>query len=934
MRGPQPEPFYQQAQLQLDRTKVTVTQPLPTSCSSTSSSSSSVGPASSSALIQQQQSQRPSHQRRYQQQQQQQQQPTGKEHESRLAKVKRVLLGRIVANHGAGNNAGFGIDLDCVKLHNETGVPKLVQRLCSFCESRAFENPGLFEAAAIGAASSANRKLAERLRQSFERRGDADLESAAAGCPAVAPILLRQYLEELPRPLLGSSCLYKICQLHAHERCNDQQRWAADTRRLLSDELAPRNQRLFSYLLLFFSRYEQLHGPSRAIPATFGPLLLPGLATSAPLLRDILQDARSIIAAQYSGLNKNSMSNVLDVCTKSKAKCNLYENSPMNSSASLGANKPSKRKDRSDSCGQERKLIRSNSEEKIWDNVKVSKTEENDNRNESTEKAIRRVSSHEDFNKSKHLLLLSKLQKDMGHGPRHNSLPLQEKTNSSPVSSRQSLIYSSGEVVLATEKYDCDAERLRSSERFSRSIIPKGRRQVRRLKLHRTSLSEEASSKENESNRPEVIYTIGGDSIRNGQQGQSFLEMLSSGPSRSPSPVRPPSSTPDDANHPTLANWGFHMRQNNDEETGERIEDMVSPRNSILVPRRFYSEEYSNDQENATSVKDFSLKTLAKQISSLKKRIKRYESEFEDNFGYRPSHSDKMSNRDIKRLVTELNKVRKEHKILKEGVFGSLLGSRFNREEHNNNNNIIGNEIEEKLRASSMNEMVMDVERKLSDKRIKSSRSDNMEELSYEQLMEEKTAVQKALLHIENIFGRPVSKEDRTIVRPLYDKYRTLKRLLIRAGANQYTDSMSELETILEHETMDFSSTSGNPIDCERRASEPDMSHRGILDCIDSSSEQITDSDSQHSSSESSRGIIESLHSMSKDDLLLQQRITKEEKKRLRRALKELEMQFEARAGRRMQRADRGPEVSMIYESYKETKAKLRLVSALLAKNP
>lgn len=64
-----------------------------------------------------------------------------------------------------------------------------------------------------------------------------------------------------------------------------------------------------------------------------------------------------------------------------------------------------------------------------------------------------------------------------------------------------------------------------------------------------------------------------------------------------------------------------------------------------------------------------------------------------------------------------------------------------------------------------------------------------------------------------------------------------------------------------------------------------------------------------------------------------QQRITKEEKKRLRRALKELEMQFEARAGRRMQRDDRGPQVNMVYDSYKQTKAKLRLISALLAKS-
>lgn len=46
-------------------------------------------------------------------------------------------------------------------------------------------------------------------------------------------------------------------------------------------------------------------------------------------------------------------------------------------------------------------------------------------------------------------------------------------------------------------------------------------------------------------------------------EGQSFLEMLSSGPSRSPSPVRPPAIEPEEANNPTLANWSFQMRQSN-----------------------------------------------------------------------------------------------------------------------------------------------------------------------------------------------------------------------------------------------------------------------------------------------------------------------------------------------------------------------------------
>lgn len=220
-----------------------------------------------------------------------------------------------------------------------------------------------------------------------------------------------------------------------------------------------------------------------------------------------------------------------------------------------------------------------------------------------------------------------------------------------------------------------------------------------------------------------------------------------------------------------------------------RVEAMLSPRNSLLLPRRFYSEEEM--QPSTPSPSDLGLKNLAKHINGLKKKIKKYEDEFEENFGYRPSHSDKMSNRDIKRLCTELNKLRKEHKMLKEDPIGALLALGNNRQVNavdtasspvNNNNG------HEKSRASSMEEMVMDVEKKLNEKRIKYNRPDNMEELSYEQLMDEKTAVQKALLHIESAFGRPVSKEDRTVVRPLYDRYRTLKRLLIRAGAVRTID--------------------------------------------------------------------------------------------------------------------------------------------------
>ena len=70
----------------------------------------------------------------------------------------------------------------------------------------------------------------------------------------------------------------------------------------------------------------------------------------------------------------------------------------------------------------------------------------------------------------------------------------------------------------------------------------------------------------------------------------------------------------------------------------------------------------------------------------------------------------------------------------------------------------------------------------LSEKRLLAGRSENLDELSREQLLDEKVAVQKALLCLEGIFGRPVTRGDRDLVRPLYDRYRALKRLVIRSG--------------------------------------------------------------------------------------------------------------------------------------------------------
>ncbi|XP_033193403.1 protein FAM13A [Bombus vancouverensis nearcticus] len=826
--------------------------------------------------------------------------------ESRLAKVKRVLTVSLLRRN-AGSTRVFGTRLDSIEPYLDTGVPFVVHRLCNYIEAHGFQSAAVFRL------SGGSPRLAERLRAAFERRGDADLETAA--CPPTAATLLRQYLKELPQPVVPSTLVARLLSIHAQNYANDHDCWINLTKELLST-LPTSHYRLLGYLALYLSKYEAKHGRSAGVCGVFAPVILPHVPPATTLLRDILAEASVLFPDCIRDNVVNGVISASDckICKDTKDEPKDFEGASL-----LCALKPRKRKERHESCCQERKLIRSSSEERVLESPA------------ETTDTIRRVSSHEDFNSEKHLHILSQLGQDMGHGVRCGSLPLHERTNVSPVSKKTPPTSSPCETALETEKFECDAEKLRSSERFSRSITPRGRRQARRRRVHKVTDAEN-SSKENEE-ETDNIYVSSNPNSCNGSPAQSFLEMLSSGPSRSPSPARPPTVSHEDLNNPSLTNWTF-QRQENDEAADARVEAMLSPRNSLLLPRRFYSE--NEMQPNAPNIAELGLKNLTKYINGLKKKIKKYEDEFEENFGYRPSHSDKMSNKDIKRLCTELSKLRKEHKLLKEDPVSALLANANNKTRTTTNGSPTNNNnSQEKSRTVSMEEMIKEIEKKLSEKRLKYNRPENMEELTYEQLIDEKTAVQKALLHIENTFGRPVSKEDRAVVRSLYDKYRTLKRLLIRAGVSKNKDSISELATILEHEAMDFTSSNlpNNPSDTERRASEPDMSHRGILDCIDSVDQLPTDSDSQHSSSEGSRSNNESLHALPQEELLVQQKLTREEKKRLRRALKELEAQFEARAGRRMQREDRGPQVTTVYESYKQAKAKLRLIDALVAKN-
>lgn len=185
-----------------------------------------------------------------------------------------------------------------------------------------------------------------------------------------------------------------------------------------------------------------------------------------------------------------------------------------------------------------------------------------------------------------------------------------------------------------------------------------------------------------------------------------------------------------------------------------------------------------------------------------------------------------------------------------------------------------------------------------------------IDELSPEQLIQEKTAIQRGLLYIESLFGRPNTREERDAVRSLYDRYRVIKRTINRSATLSMAGTgVSDLPTILEHEAMQF------PV---------------VVAAAPLVLESPTDTSASESTTDTT--VHENVHTLSVDELWKQMESTRREKKVLRRTIKEFEGAFEEQNGRKMLKSDRNM-MEQTYSLYKQKKAKLRLLDALIKKH-
>ncbi|XP_062992303.1 protein FAM13A isoform X2 [Elgaria multicarinata webbii] len=378
-----------------------------------------------------------------------------------------------------------------------------------------------------------------------------------------------------------------------------------------------------------------------------------------------------------------------------------------------------------------------------------------------------------------------------------------------------------------------------------------------------------------------------------------------------------------------------------------------SPPDSHSFMRRRSSSlgSYEDDQEDLTPAQ------LTRRIQGLKKKIRRFEDKFEEERKYRPSHSDKAANLEVLKWTNDLAKFRKQLKESKvkmseedlapvtrqrSNTLPKSFGSQLEKEEEKKQ------DVSDKSTKPAVEATLESIQKKLQEKRTETNRPEDIKDMTRDQIAAEKVALQKALLYYESIHGRPVTKHERQVMKPLYDRYRLVKQILSRANAIPIIGSPSSkrrsplLQPIIEGETASFfkeikEEEDGSEEDSNVKPDltvtiKSDVNVRSFLDQIEDDADGFVSPVDDRIPSRNSQDMgLSNLHAASMPELVEQLQEVREEKKRIRKKLRDFEDNFFRQNGRIVQKEDRAP-MAEEYNEYKQVKAKLRLLEVLISK--
>uniref|UniRef100_S4R5C8 Rho-GAP domain-containing protein n=1 Tax=Petromyzon marinus TaxID=7757 RepID=S4R5C8_PETMA len=412
---------------------------------------------------------------------------------------------------------------------------------------------------------------------------------------------------------------------------------------------------------------------------------------------------------------------------------------------------------------------------------------------------------------------------------------------------------------------------------------------------------------------------------------------------------------------PRCSSFSHSQRYHTDPEappSPPNLPSFMRPRSSSLGSR-----EEEHDKEEVTSSQ------LSKRIQSLKKKIRRFEERFQEEHRYRPSHSDKVTNPEVLKWMNDLARSRKQLRDtelrLKQSQEETLSGrDALTRQRSNTLPRSFGSSrpcelslpTAEKPRAErpTVEQTMEAIELRLKEKRQQAARPDSPKEMTREQIAAEKVAIQKSLLYFESIHGRPTTRQEKHKVKPLYDRYRSVKTLLVRARAipiitnrasqeeEEGTDEEDDGKAVraarpapAREPPLPAAPTAAAPV---TTATPPPFAPRRLLP-----EDEEQDTDGFVSPLEESCGSscklarvrpdpsLSTLHAASREELMEHLRTTRSDKRRLRKLLRDFEDSFYRHTGRNVAKEDRST-LAEQYTEYKHAKAKLRLLEALIGK--
>uniref|UniRef100_A0A8C5GCL9 Protein FAM13A-like n=1 Tax=Gouania willdenowi TaxID=441366 RepID=A0A8C5GCL9_GOUWI len=187
------------------------------------------------------------------------------------------------------------------------------------------------------------------------------------------------------------------------------------------------------------------------------------------------------------------------------------------------------------------------------------------------------------------------------------------------------------------------------------------------------------------------------------------------------------------------------------------------------------------------------------------------------------------------------------------------------------------------------------------------------------QMVLEKITLQKCLLYFESLHGRPGTKQQRKLVKPLYDRYQVIKRLLCVSPTiiSTIVSTHTHARTVIKLPAVFQEEEDGSDEDA------PQVEDDGEPTFVSPIDEERT--------GHQPAPTTENLHEASRSELLVCLRETRAEKKTRRKLLKEFEEQFYRQTGRVCMKEDRS-HMMEDYQHYKQLKSKLRLLEVLLSK--